>query len=613
MNDHRRRAVVAAGVALLILVGLPVAFAPFAMRADAHSGLVAAVPSTDGGSTVRLVFSEPLEARFSGADVVTQQGTKVAGDVGRVDPADSRILVVTLPADPPVGAAIAWRALSGADGHVTTGTIPLPVGEPSPVGARPASRGHNAGHLSAEVIAKILIFGSLLTALGLLPFGRLVVAPVTGRVPRGFAVAQADALLIAGLGAAVLLVITEQELAGAGEAVDPIAYVFGGRIGIVLTLRILVPLLGGLLAVRLVRGDALERASGIASATAAATLVLTASSGHAAAYPSPAPVLVDAVHLGAASVWLGGLIGFAGLIGSPNRPPGDAVRAMVPRFSALALAATAILGLTGLYSAWLTTRDWTTLDSPYGLSLALKVVVVAAAFGIGALNFLDGGRDLRVGGGLDRRVVLEAGVAFVVVVATAQLTSTDPPGLTRPVPVAPVGAEGPVQLALAPARAGPNLLVVTGPIPVGAVVRLQASDPTSSPMTATLGRLDDEAGTAAERARAQPGPHLAATASIPSGTWDVTVALEADGPPVARFAMTLDAAGIAAGRRSPAAPPTFLVAIGLLLLAAGAAMVYALRLRLPNLDATVARPVMAGLALVAATAGVAILASGPPA
>jgi hypothetical protein len=285
---------------------------------------------------------------------------------------------------------------------------------------------------------------------------------------------------------------------------------------------------------------------------------------------------------------------------------------MVPRFSALALSSTAILGLTGLYSAWLTTRDWTTLDSPYGLALVLKVVVVAAAFGIGALNFLDGGRDLRIGGGLDRRIVLEAGVAFIVVVATAQLTSTDPPGLTRPVPIAPTGVAGPVSIELAPARAGPNLFVVTGPVPIGAVVRLKPADSSETPLIATLGRLDDEAGTAAERARAEPGAHLAATATVASGAWDIEVALQPAGTAVARYRFTLDAAGLTAGRRSPLPSPLVPIALVLLLVAAGAAAILVLRLRLPNLDAAVTRRSMAGLAFVAALAGVAMLAVGPP-
>jgi len=237
---------------------LPVALAAVATRVAGHSGLVVAAPGADGGE-VRLVFSEPLEPRFSGADIVAD-GQTGAPDAGRVDEGDARILVVTVPGGTPVGATIAWRALSAADGHVTTGTIPLPVGEASPTGARPTSRGHSGGHLTGEVIAKILLFGALLAALGLLPFGRLVVRPVTGAVPRGFALAQANGLLIAGLGAAVLLVITEQELVGAGESVDPVLYVVGDRIGFVLGLRTIVPIVGGLLAALLVRRGSVARA-----------------------------------------------------------------------------------------------------------------------------------------------------------------------------------------------------------------------------------------------------------------------------------------------------------------------------------------------------------------
>jgi copper transport protein len=606
------RACAAAAVAAALTFVAPLAVPGRTDVALGHSGLIAAVPAQDAaGDRVDLVFSEALESRFSGADIVDGSGAMVAPGAGRVEVDDPRVIVVTIPAAAPPGSLIAWRALSAADGHVTTGTIPLPVGEPSPTGRSPASRGHTAGHLSAEVIAKIITFGALLVALGLLPLGRLVVRPVTGATPPGFALAQASGLVIAGIGAAVLLAVTEQELVGAGEVVDPIAYVTGDRVGILLALRTLVPIVGGLAAALWIRRADPARGAVLAATAAAVTLVLTALSGHAAAYVTPIPMAVDVVHLGAGSVWLGGLVGLAGLIGSPTRPPPEAIRAMVPRFSALAAAATALLGLTGLYAAWLTTEDWSRLDSTYGLSLAIKVVLVAAAFGVGALNYLDGGRNLRIGGGLEQRIVLEAGMAFMVVVATAQLTSTDPPGLTRPVAIAPTSVTGPVGLALAPGRAGPNLIVVAGPVPVGAIARLTSLDDPTRSDTLELRSLDGLAGTAVERARVLPGAHVAATATIPGGRWEVAVALAGGGPAVTSFSFALDGTGLTAGRLAPPVPPPLLVAIGLLVLAGLAAAAYATRLRLPNIDPLAGRAALAGLTVAAAAAGTGILLVGP--
>jgi len=222
------------------------------------------------------------------------------------------------------------------------------------------------------------------------------------------------------------------------------------------------------------------------------------------------------VHLVAASVWLAGLVGFAGLIGARTPLGLPAIRAMVPRFSALAVTSIALLGLTGLYAAWLSTEDWTRIGSPYSLGLALKVILVAAAFGVGAINYLDGGRGLPIGGGISRRIVIEAGIAATVIVATASLTANDPPALTRPIAIAPAGGVGLVSLALAPGRPGPNLVIVGGPVPVGAVVELTPVGGSAAPMRLALGSLDGVAGAAGAWTRAEPGGHVAAAATIPA-------------------------------------------------------------------------------------------------
>lgn len=599
------RLLAAAAIAGPILLG---ALVP---PAAAHSSLVAVVPAP--GGELRLVFAEALEPRLSGADVVAPDG-RLIGPVGALDPTDPRVIVIEVP--PGHGDAfIVWRALSAADGHVTAGALTTP-GQPATIPGGPATTLHSGGHLSLEVLAKGLAFGALLTVLGLGPLAALVLAPVLGSVPRGLFVTMAAGLVVAAIGGVLLIGVDELELAAAGLDVDPLAYVTGARVGTTLGLRIVLPLVGGLWAGLLVRRDRLPAGARVAFVTALVTLVATALSGHAAAYASAVPALVDIAHLVAAGVWLGGLVGLAGLIGGPAPPTTDALRAMIPRFSGLALVSVALLGLTGLYAAWISTEDWTRISGPYDFGLLVKVVVVAAAFAVGGLNFLDGGRDLPVGGGLARRVTLEAGLAALVLVAAASLTTLEPTAPTKPVALAPNGADGPVTFALAPGRAGPVLLVVGGPVPVGAQLRMTPIGDGSvvdvrSTVSLTLESLEGVAGTAAEGARLGPGAHLGATAVLAPGRWDASVALSEDTAPVADFVFALDASGVTEGRRTPPVPPPLVIGVGLVVLAVVAALGALRGAAVPLIDPAVGRISLAGFAVVGGFAGLAILLVGP--
>jgi methionine-rich copper-binding protein CopC len=136
-----------------VLAG-PLAIPPTAARVAGHSGLVAVVPPETAGGDLRLVFSEPMEARFSGANLISADGSVVTANVGRIDPSDAHVMLIAEPAaTAPEELSVAWRALSAADGHVTSGAFPVPSPGSAGGGAGTATRGHTGGHLSLEVLA----------------------------------------------------------------------------------------------------------------------------------------------------------------------------------------------------------------------------------------------------------------------------------------------------------------------------------------------------------------------------------------------------------------------------------------------------------------------------
>lgn len=126
---------------------------------------------------------------------------------------------------------------------------------------------------------------------------------------------------------------------------------------------------------------------------------LTASlawAGHAAATQGSAIILhlvADAIHLLAASVWLGGLLPLAILLAWAWRfldPPwADVAQDATRRFSNLALLAVSILVLTGIVNTWMIVADIPHLvGTSYGRILLLKLALLLPLMGIAAVNLL---------------------------------------------------------------------------------------------------------------------------------------------------------------------------------------------------------------------------------
>ncbi len=461
---------------------------------------------------IRLVFSEPVEPRYTSLDLLDPVGKAILVGAGAPDPADPRVLVAPIPDGTSLADGVYtvnWRALSAADGHATDGFVTFGLGAAaagghgghdgttSSGGSGGLHSGHSGGAAIAEIQGKVLAYGGTMLAFGLAILGWLVLRPALGRVPRATAWGIATGLIAAAAGCLLLLAIGASSLSG-GSGSDYIGFALGSRIGQLLLGRVAVGIVGAAAVVIVVRlggprGPVLGLlVGGIAGAI---LIVLTAASGHASAFTSPVPVILDVVHVGSGSIWLAGLVTLAALtdFGGTGRLEQGRLRAIVPRFSALALVSVTLIALTGTYADWVQTRDLLAFETPYELNLLVKVLLFALALAIGFLNYLDGGADRRRLGGFSRRVMAELVLGVAVVVATANLTSGSPTALDRPVAMSTavstaVSAER-VGLGLLPGRPGPQRFVVTLPTPPveGTTVAL------------TLLRLDASQGRIADR------------------------------------------------------------------------------------------------------------------
>jgi len=147
---------------------------------------------------------------------------------------------------------------------------------------------------------------------------------------------------------------------------------------------------------------------------------------------------VNAVHILAASTWLGTLlvltvIGVRGVIRShtAGQQRAKLIADLVNSFSPLALTAATIVGITGVTTAWLHLKRlsalWTT---SYGIALVVKLALVAIVVALGAWNWKRVRPSLGGEGSeatIRRSATMELAFAALVLIATSVLVTLPSP------------------------------------------------------------------------------------------------------------------------------------------------------------------------------------------
>ncbi|MFD2792148.1 CopD family protein [Promicromonospora vindobonensis] len=158
--------------------------------------------------------------------------------------------------------------------------------------------------------------------------------------------------------------------------------------------------------------------------------------GHTRATTPEALVIgVDVLHLAAGTLWLGGLVAIALVLGDLAR--GDSGAVVLRRFSAWAAGLLAVLVAAGSFLAWRIAGSWDALlDSGYGALLLVKVLAALVAVALAAwnryslmprLSAATRGRDRGSPATLVvRTAVAEAGVLVGILVITGFLVDRSP-------------------------------------------------------------------------------------------------------------------------------------------------------------------------------------------
>jgi copper transport protein len=392
---------------LLALVAAAALALPAA--AWAHAALLRTTPEPSrtinrAPPEVRLTYSEPVEPRFAIVSVTDAQGRQVTSGKPAAAVGAAQTLVTPLKRVPEGWYLVFWRVIS-ADGHPVRGAFTFAVGpNPGPPPQFQVPSLSETATTTRLLIARWVVFLSLLSALGLFVLRAIVARPVV-RVVRGcslrpltIAFDAAVAVALVAIPVYVLLATAQFTLRSVWDLGDivPAARSSGfGRDFLDLELVLALFAVAAAAALAVDRPER-ERRSVVellalpaALAAGAATLLLPALAGHAGQKsPRGLSLPLDAAHLGAVGIWLGGLIGLAVFWLSVGREGRVAALALVvPRFSAVAFCSVLLLIGTGIGQSLLELPTLATLwQTSYGQALLWKLGLLSAALLLAGVN-----------------------------------------------------------------------------------------------------------------------------------------------------------------------------------------------------------------------------------
>jgi copper transport protein len=485
------------GRSVLVLAAVAVGLlAPSA--ASAHAYLTRTVPAASGvldapPPNVQLTYDEAVEPRFAIISVTNAGGRQEA--TGPVQRSSSNPDTLVVPLAPHLAEGwylVYWRAIS-VDGHPVKGAFTFAVGpNPGPAPQFPVPSVSATAATPQLLIARWVMFVSLMAAIGLLVIRLLIARPVIRRV-RGTSLRPVSVALAISSVVALIAIPVYLDFSTANDslrsvfdvtALAPLYRVTAfGRATVDLEVCFALFCVAAWVAVRVDRPDRERRSiAELAAITgalfaAAAVLIVPGAAGHAGqTSPRGLTLLLDWVHLASGSVWMGGLLGLLVIWRAASgtaRVPSLSV--VVPRFSNVALASVVLLGATGVGEAIIHMPAVNALwETGFGRVLLVKAGLLIGALAMASRNLLrtkpalararnrpDHGEP--AAGLLGRLISGEAVVVVGAVFAAAVLSSLAPPPPAFAEQNSALASVGPGHVAQTVDRAGYRLQVLVSP------------------------------------------------------------------------------------------------------------------------------------------------------
>ena len=402
------------------ILSIFILFLPGIRHTEAHGYIVRSTPKDRSvllraPNQVQIWFSEGLEPRFSTIEVFNQQGEQVDSGDGGVDERNSARLTVSLPSDLPPGAyLVKLRPVFTSDGHAVSDTLVFWIGEQ--IGNIETVQSADTA-VPLEAIWRVVLTLSLTVLFGTILMYALILRPGWGnsaiklgglppRVMQRLSRLLWTSLILAIITNVLALLQISMRLFETGLAAvlkDELwnIVLVGTSFGDVWQFRMV--LLIAMLFIQIIAAQQARNRPGsthilwlVNGFLAGATIGTISLISHASGSPlwGLLSVVVDYIHLLAVSAWIGGLIVMALIIRPALQPleaaaRGQALQAVIRRFSALAVIAVSVIIVTGIYSTVAFIPKVSDIPgTTYGLTLLSKWILILPLLGLGAIHFV---------------------------------------------------------------------------------------------------------------------------------------------------------------------------------------------------------------------------------
>ncbi|MEP6872009.1 MAG: CopD family protein [Anaerolineaceae bacterium] len=402
--------------------------------ASGHAALVRSEPASNAflqkaPTSISLQFSEPIDERASGIRLLDARGLELKGP-GAVEVSGNGLtLTLKLPALLPDIYNVLYKNVSRIDGHALQGSYPFTVLKAD--GSLPVSvnqvRGISSDPDPAPLADGIAVRALSLLGLAIVAAGALLILlwgsdGAALRRPLGLAIYGGTGILAV---ATLLNLATIRDAYGGSISVsDLVLHTPSGgywltRLGVVMLLAV---------AATFVRDAPRRTAVCVVAGFAVYLWAYTATSHGAAGAGSGWGRAFDFAHAMSAVVWIGAVLGV--VLSARMAGRSGAYRRLMPRFGLLASIMVFVLLASGTLSAFVEI-DATErlLSTRYGLTLLVKLGLIAPLLAVAAYNARWGRARLEAGGGGEpRRFIRTASVEVFlglgVFLAASLLTQT---------------------------------------------------------------------------------------------------------------------------------------------------------------------------------------------
>ncbi|MEC1291927.1 copper resistance CopC/CopD family protein [Bacillus mojavensis] len=449
---------------LLFLVFLP-------KTSFAHAYIVKSSPGENSElksapAQVEIEFNEPVEEGFHYIKVYNSDGDRVDTDKTEIKKDNNHIMTVKLKKNLPHDVYRAeWNAVS-ADGHPVSGVIPFSIGkaEGGFSSQKTSSSALNPGTAADRAIlytAFSLFIGTVFFHLFWYKGDGKKLAKRTMRLL---------VISVTVLGLALLLQLPLQTKANTGggwaNAFQPgymketLFETAGGTIWMIQAVLYVLLVLSAIPVLRK------KRFASFAYWTASlifffGLLLAKAFTGHAAVVEEKTVgILMDFLHLSAASIWVGGIAAIVFLLSQEWRQQDKTLAwETVKRFSPWALTAVGVILFSGLLNGFFIIRSMDSLfHTAYGQALLVKSGLFVLMLILGGIHFLLTRK--RQGSKITRTLKAEWAIGIAVLITAAVFTSLPSPPEPAPEPFYQTKAienGQSVSLSISPNQPGKNV------------------------------------------------------------------------------------------------------------------------------------------------------------